>query len=80
MKNLEAVSVADALVLGLICRFRVPADITTDRGTQFPHRSGQDCATDLASIITPQQLIIQPDVAGRAHHQIVFFAIAHCGK
>jgi transposase InsO family protein len=35
VKNLEATSASDALVEGWISRFGVPADITTDRGTQF---------------------------------------------
>jgi transposase InsO family protein len=35
VKNLEATTAVDALVEGWISRFAVPADITTDRGTQF---------------------------------------------
>jgi hypothetical protein len=35
VKNLEATTAVDALVEGWISRFGVPADITTDRGTQF---------------------------------------------
>ncbi len=35
VKDLEAATAADALVAGWIARFGVPADITSDRGTQF---------------------------------------------
>jgi transposase InsO family protein len=35
VKNLEATTAADALVESWISRFGVPADITSDRGTQF---------------------------------------------
>jgi hypothetical protein len=34
-KNLEAATIADALVAGWVSPFRVPAVITSDRGTQF---------------------------------------------
>jgi transposase InsO family protein len=35
MRGMEAATCADALVAGWISRFRVPAILTTDRGTQF---------------------------------------------
>jgi transposase InsO family protein len=35
VKNMEATMAADALVTGWICRFGVPAAVTSDRGTQF---------------------------------------------
>jgi hypothetical protein len=35
VKDLEVATAADALVSGWVSRFGVPADITSDRGTQF---------------------------------------------
>jgi len=35
VKNMEAATIADALVAGWVSRFGVPAVITSDRGTQF---------------------------------------------
>ncbi len=35
VKNMEAATIADALVTGWVSRFGVPAVITSDRGTQF---------------------------------------------
>jgi transposase InsO family protein len=34
-KGIEAATCADAFIAGWVCRFGVPAIVTTDRGTQF---------------------------------------------
>jgi transposase InsO family protein len=47
VKNLEATTAVDALVEGWISRFGVPADITTDRGTQFTSQVWEKFCTRL---------------------------------
>ena len=44
VKNMEAATIADALVPGWVSRFGVPAVITSDRGTQFTSAAGRRCA------------------------------------
>ncbi len=53
VKNME---VTVALVTGLICRFGVPAAVTSDRGTLFTSAVWRPCARSWASNTSPPQL------------------------
>jgi hypothetical protein len=72
VKNMEATTAADALVAGWICRFEVPAAITSDHGTQFTSAVWEALCTQLGikHITTTAFHPCSNGIVERAHRQL----------
>jgi hypothetical protein len=72
VKNVEATTAADALVTGWICRFGVPAAVTSDRGTQFTSAVWEALCTRLGikHITTTAFHPCSNGIVERAHRQL----------
>jgi transposase InsO family protein len=72
VKNMEATTAADALVAGWICRFEVPAAITSDHSTQFTSAVWEALCTQLGikHITTTAFHPCSNGIVERAHRQL----------